>query len=61
MTGEGAPTGASLLAGLRVAAPSDEDFQGNGTSGLPGFLEDLAALARRADARGEHLYCLASV
>jgi hypothetical protein len=34
-----------------------EDFQGSDTSGLAGFLGDLAALARRAAARKEHLYC----
>src|SRR5689334_6330268 len=34
-----------------------EDFQGTDTSGLAGFLSDLASLAQRARARNEHLYC----
>ena len=34
-----------------------EDFRGSDTSGLAGFLGDLASLARRATARNEHLYC----
>ena len=35
-----------------------QDFQGTDTSGLERFLAELAALARRATARKEHLYCL---
>jgi hypothetical protein len=38
-----------------------EDFQGTDTSGLVGFLGDLASLARRAMARYEHLYCMLCV
>jgi hypothetical protein len=38
-----------------------EDFQGTDTSGLIGFLSDLASLARRATARNERLYCLLCV
>lgn len=34
-----------------------EDFRGSDTSGLAGFLGDLASLARRAIARSERLYC----
>lgn len=33
------------------------DFQGTDTSGLAGFLGNLADLARRATARRERLYC----
>jgi hypothetical protein len=38
-----------------------EDFQGTDTSGLIGFLSDLASLARRATARNERLYCFLCV
>lgn len=46
----------------RLAAAAEswsgfEDFQGTNTSGLLGFLVDLADLARRATARNERLYC----
>ena len=38
-----------------------EGFQGTDTSGLIGFLSDLASLARQATARNERLYCFLCV
>jgi hypothetical protein len=46
-----------LLAEAAESWSHFEDFQGTDTSGLAGFLGDLASLARRARARNEHLYC----
>ena len=61
-----------LRALLTVAAPGQlaewvipwsqtEEFRGASPGSLAPFLGELAALARRASARGEHLYCLISV
>jgi hypothetical protein len=45
------------IAEAALSWSSFEDFQGLDTSGLAGFLGDLAGLAQRATARKERLYC----
>lgn len=53
-----AAAGSERLAAAAVSWSQFEHFQGKDTSGLAGFLGELAALVRRATARRQHLYCL---
>lgn len=53
-----AAAGSDQIAAAAESWSRFEDFQGKDTSGLAGFLGELAGLARRATARKEHLYCL---
>jgi hypothetical protein len=61
LTASLAAAGSGRLADAAESWSHFEDFQGTDTSGLIGFLGDLASLARRATARDEKLYCLLCV
>jgi hypothetical protein len=60
LTASLAAASSGLLAEAAASWSQFGDFQDKDTSGMAGFLGDLAGLARRATARKEHLYCMMS-